>query len=76
MDFIEPVLPSLPSLSDPLLYPQLGGIVPDAVEFQFNPTLKSVESIKLEALTANSVPKELLSSGPFEVLEKGMCFRF
>jgi hypothetical protein len=76
MDFIEPVLPPLPTLDDPLFYPQSGSLVPDAVEFQFNPTLRTIESIKIESLGTHNESRELLSEGPLSVMEKGVCFRF
>jgi hypothetical protein len=70
-----PPWPTLPSLNDPLLYPQSGTYVPDAVEFQFNPTLRSVDSIRIVE-SAGGDEGEVLNSGAVEVAQKGVCFRF
>ncbi len=76
IDITEPGWPSLPTLSDPLFYPQQGSLVPDAVEFQFNPTLKSIDSITVVFDAQANEPKEILLNGPIFILEKGVCFRF
>jgi hypothetical protein len=76
MDFIEPVLPSLPTLDNPIFYPQSGLLVPDAVEFQFNPTLKSVESVRIHSLNTTVESQEILLDGPISAAENGVCFRF
>lgn len=70
-----PPWPAFPTLSDPLLYPSNGAWVPDAVEFQFNPTLKEVKSIRVVE-GEGSVGGEILSGGSLSILESGVCFRF
>jgi hypothetical protein len=74
-DAPQPNWPSLPTLNDPLFYPQNGSYVPDAVEFQFNPTLKEVNSVKVISLNGTD-SEEFLSSGSLAVLESGLCLRF
>jgi hypothetical protein len=70
-----PPWPTLPTLNDPLLYPQSGIQVPDAVEFQFNPTLRSVDSIRIVESSGGD-EGELLNGETIEIATRGVCFRF
>jgi hypothetical protein len=74
-DSTQPQWPVMPTLDDPLFYPQSGSYVPDAIEFQFNPTLRTIDSVLL--ISGNeSDPQELLTDGAINISERGLCFRY